>query len=299
MRIAHLSDLHIRSPRAMKAAEFVTGCHPNRRFIGAANFLLRRNAIHSVDVLRAAVEAVSIARADHCVITGDVSNLAIDAEFTFVRSIIDGIGGPDRLSIVPGNHDWYTPEAVRAGLFEKHFGDLIMGRADVPVVYPAHKDFPECRLILAATATTPPPFFSWGVMDDRQMQAIRRLSDEAVGQGRFVVLAQHHHLHDRGLSLNELTGPFKDASRELAMLADSGIGLVIHGHDHKHRDWEFPSHHLSGRTRVVCCGSSTYFDPQGGRLGRMTVFEISENSLRVEKWKYQPEEGRFDLSLEG
>lgn len=297
MRIAHLSDLHIYSPDSMKAPVFFTHCLPNRRFLGAANFLLGRASSHSVDVLRSAVAAVSQAGVDHCVITGDLSNLAIDAEFSYVRSILAPLGGPDRLSVVPGNHDWYTPESIRAHRFEKHYGDLVCGSPDIPVNYPAFKDFPGCRIILARTPAMTPPGFSWGRIDDAQMAEIIRLSESAAGEGRFVVLAQHHHLHDRK-TVNEWTGPFKDREKELAMLAQSRIGLVIHGHDHMHRDWEIPSAHPSGHTRIVCCGSSTWMNPKHGKFGRMTVFEITAGVLRVEKWKYRPEEGRFVPSLE-
>ncbi len=293
MRIAQLSDLHIYSPDSLKASAFFTGCLPNRRFLGAANFIMGRKSVHSVEVLRAAVAAVSQARADHCVITGDLSNLAIDAEFAFVRSIIAPLGGPERLSVIPGNHDCYTPESIRAARFEKHYGDLVFvdGRSG----FPAYKDFDGCRLILARTPAMTPPGFSWGRLGDEQMAEIVRLAREADGQGRYVVLAQHHHLHDRG-DVHEWTGPFKDRDRELAMLADAPVGVVLHGHDHVHRDWEIPSTHRSGRTRIICCGSSTYNNPGRDRFGRMTVLDIRDGVLAVEKWKYQPEEARFVLS---
>ena len=230
-----------------------------------------------------------------------------------MRSILAPLGGPDRLSVVPGNHDYYTPEAVRAGRFEKHYGDLVFGAAagappdsgnpSVPAGpsdptgqsgrdYPAFKDFDGCRLILARTPAATPPGFSWGRLGAAQLSEINRLSVEAAGQGRYVVLAQHHHLHDRG-DVHELTGPFKDRDAELAMLAGSPIGVVIHGHDHAHRDWEIESAHASGRTRIICCGSSSYNDPAHDRLGRMTVLDIRDGVMQVEKWKYQPEKGRF------
>ncbi len=309
MRIAHLSDLHIYAPDSMRVSEFFTHGLPNRRWLGGANFVLGRAGVHSVEVLRAAVAAVGDARADHCVVTGDLSNLAIDAEFAFVRSILSPLGGPDRLSVVPGNHDYYTPEAVRAARFEKHYGDLVFGagtdNSGTPAVapgagafawpYPAFKDFDGCRLILARTPAATPPGFSWGRLGEQQMAEINRLSVEAAGQGRYVVLAQHHHLHDRG-DVHELTGPFKDCAAELAMLMRSPVGVIIHGHDHAHRDWVVPSGHPSGRTRVICCGSSSYLDRRRGRMGRMTVLDITDGVLRVEKWMYQPEAERFVLS---
>lgn len=300
MRIAHLSDLHINSPEAIKFSHFFTHGLPNRRVFGGLNFLLRRRSIHSVKVLDAAVDAVLASGADHCVITGDLSNLAIDAEFAYVRAALDRIGGPERLSMVPGNHDYYTPEAVAAHRFEKYFGDLVWSkRATGNAIdqrwgaYPAYKDLPGVRLILARTAMMPPPGFAWGALGEAQLEAIARLAGEAVDRGLFVVLAQHHHLHIRPHRMDEITGHFNDRLAELEMLGRSGIGLVVHGHDHVHRDWSIDSQARSGRTQIICCGSSTYLDAAHDRLGRMTVFDINNGNLAVEKWKYQPDQGQF------
>ena len=292
MRIAHLSDLHIDSPDFLRISELFWGILPNRRILGAANFVFGRSSVHSLEVLRAAVNAVDDARADHCVVTGDLSNLAIDAEFRFVRSVLDGIGGPERLSLVPGNHDCYTPESVRSRRFERHFGDLIDPLAGADVTFPAHKDIQGCRLILARTPTRTPPGFSYGRLGTQQMERILTLATEAAGQGMFVILAQHHHLNPRK-GLNELTGPFKDRDTELAMIAESPISVVIHGHDHRHHDWEVCSKAPCGKTRIICCGSSTYMDSRRDRFGRMTVLEITNGEIQVEKWMYQPNRGRF------
>jgi 3',5'-cyclic AMP phosphodiesterase CpdA len=293
MKIAHLTDLHIDSPKALRPGMLFTGWHPNRRVFGAANFLLARKSIHQVPVLKAAVDAVRLAGADHCVITGDVSNLAIEDEFVFVRGILDPIGGPDRLSIVPGNHDWYTPESVSAGLFEKHFGDLIWAPDVAPGTWPTFKDFDGVRLILARTAWTPPPGMAWGKMGTEQIEAVFRLAEDAADRGLFVVLAQHHHLHRRHSATQRFTGRFIDAAEELEMIARSRIGLVIHGHDHNHHDQVVPSKHASGGTRIVCGGSATYLDEHHGRFGRMAVYDIRGGRLQVEKWQYRLDLERF------
>jgi len=299
MKIAHLTDLHIDSPEAITPGLLFTGPMPNRRLPGAANFLLNRRSVHQVPVLQAAVRAVGETGADFCVITGDVSNLAIDAEFKFVRGILDGIGGPDKLSLVPGNHDWYTPAAVKAGLFEKYFGDLIWRPGEVHGQWPVYRDFDGVRLILARTAWTPPPGMAWGKMGPDQLDRIFRLSEEAADAGKFVILAQHHHMHRRAKLLHRTTGWYIDQKRELEMISRSRIGLVIHGHDHDHFDHVVPSRHASGGTRIICGGSATYMDQHHGRFGRMGVYEVRDGVLVVEKWMYSPDRERFVQSLEG
>lgn len=298
MRIAHLSDLHIDSPDALKPGMFFDGILPNRRVLGAANYLLRRRSVHQVDVLRAAIRQFCEIGVDHCVVTGDVSNLAIPREFSFVRSLLDEIGGPDRLSIVPGNHDWYTPDAVRDHRFESFFGDLIWGARDTGGKYPAHKDLDGVRLILARTAWTPPAGMAWGKMGDEQIQAIKKLAMDGTEAGLYVVLAQHHHLFRRRRFLDRFTGRFIDAETEKAMIAGAPIGLVIHGHDHGHHDYTIPSGHESGVARVICGGSATYLDEDRGRFGRIAIYDVRDNELLVEKWKYRPDQGRFVQSLE-
>ena len=45
---------------------------------------------------------------DHIAVTGDLVNLALEAEFAPARAWLESVGPPDRVTVIPGNHDAYV-----------------------------------------------------------------------------------------------------------------------------------------------------------------------------------------------
>src|SRR5687767_11673468 len=64
--------------------------------------------------------------AEHLIVSGDLTAYALDMEFRGVREVLGELADdPRTCTIVPGNHDTYTPGAVRTKRFEKYFGHLL------------------------------------------------------------------------------------------------------------------------------------------------------------------------------
>ena len=57
------------------------------------------------------VEAIKADKPDHLAVTGDLVNLALDAELELARLWLETLGRPEDVSVVPGNHDAYVPGA--------------------------------------------------------------------------------------------------------------------------------------------------------------------------------------------
>ena len=57
------------------------------------------------DVLDALVSDMQAQQPDHVAVTGDLVNLALDAEFNPARQWLEGVGDPADVTVVPGNHD--------------------------------------------------------------------------------------------------------------------------------------------------------------------------------------------------
>src|SRR5258708_24641153 len=127
MRIAHISDLHVLA---------LAGAVPfrlfNKRATGYANLRFRRNHQHKSEIVRAIASHLSTSKIDHVVITGDVSNLALEAEFHAVRSVLDDVLRlpPSAVTIVPGNHDVYTRGAQKKRRFSQYFAPYLT--SDLP-----------------------------------------------------------------------------------------------------------------------------------------------------------------------
>ena len=105
MRIAHFSDLHVLSLDGVSPHRFL-----NKRITGYANLRLKRGHVHHPRLVRAIAREVKRCRVDHVVITGDLTNLALEQEFEAVHRLLHEELGlpPGDVSIIPGNHDLYT-----------------------------------------------------------------------------------------------------------------------------------------------------------------------------------------------
>src|SRR5205085_2058090 len=142
--IAHLSDPHL-SPLPFPPPWALL----NKRFFGALSWYARKKPIHQTPVLAALIDDLRRAAPDHIVITGDLTNIALPAEFAQARRWLETLGPSDRVSVIPGNHDAYVPTAWRnsLGLWAEFMSGVHDdGGADGPERPPSSAiDFPFVR----------------------------------------------------------------------------------------------------------------------------------------------------------
>jgi 3',5'-cyclic AMP phosphodiesterase CpdA len=90
---------------------------------------LHRARVHRRKYLQAVLAAAS-KDADHVVVTGDITNLALESEFDDARSLLDDVARRVEVTVVPGNHDIYLPAIFHERHFAHHFAQFL--RSDVP-----------------------------------------------------------------------------------------------------------------------------------------------------------------------
>jgi 3',5'-cyclic AMP phosphodiesterase CpdA len=174
--------------------------------------------------------------ADHIAVTGDLVNLALTAEFAAAHQWLARLGPPERVTVVPGNHDAYVRAAAAHPL--RYWGDYMRGDADGPLTTPgAATHFPFVRrrgplaLVGLSTAVPTGPLMATGRLGADQLM---RLADtlEALGrEGVFrVVLIHHPPLSRPSQHLKRLI----DAGALRRIIAQHGAELVLHGHAHLH-----------------------------------------------------------------
>ena len=101
--LAHLSDPHLPplpKPRLIELA--------GKRALGYVNWTRNRHKYQRREVLDALVADMKAQGPDHIAVTGDLVNLALEAEFAPALAWLDGVGPPDRVTTIPGNHDAYV-----------------------------------------------------------------------------------------------------------------------------------------------------------------------------------------------
>src|ERR1700733_15956621 len=127
MRIAHFSDLHLLSLAGVGPHRFL-----NKRLTGWANLRLKRGSIHRSAYVRAIAREIARLEIEHVVVTGDLTNLALESEYELARELLERDLGmdPARVTLAPGNHDLYTRGSLSSRRFERYFAAYL--RSDLP-----------------------------------------------------------------------------------------------------------------------------------------------------------------------
>ena len=290
MRLAQISDLHILSLRGVAPARFL-----NRRILGGANLLLRRSREYLPQILEFLIEDLLREQVDHVAVTGDLSNLALEPEFERVFHLLKLLGGYERVSVVPGNHDYYTVRAAETRRFEKYFYPFMFRRefSDMDVdLYPYTKRLDGGLLLIGLnSATRTLPGFAYGTLGDRQLARLERILESPERAGQVTCIILHHAMHKKDL-YSETNARLLNRERLLELVEKYSVELVLYGHDHVGRTWRKDSGSRS--TLMVCCGSSTRLVSDPNEVARYRIINIENGRLRrLETKVYDPSTRRF------
>ena len=147
--LAHLSDPHLPPLPAARLLDLA-----GKRAFGYLNWTRNRHKYHRREVLDALVSDMQAQMPDHIAITGDLVNLALEAEFAPSRAWLESVGAPDRVTVIPGNHDAYV--RATAHRFAEAWGSYLDGdaapRRRVSVAAPARAAGADQRVIGGADA---------------------------------------------------------------------------------------------------------------------------------------------------
>jgi 3',5'-cyclic AMP phosphodiesterase CpdA len=221
--LAHLSDPHLPPPPGLRLSDLA-----GKRALGYLNWTRNRRKVHRRDVLDALVSDMQAQRPDHIAITGDLVNLALEAEFAPSLQWLESVGTPDHVTVIPGNHDAYVRATQRR--FAEVWRDYLAGDdATDGVGFPSLRRRGLLALIGVSSAVPTPPLMATGRLGRAQLQALERMLAQLAGERVFRVLLIHHPLRSHS-RFKRLT----DASELLAIVRRHGVELILHGHDHVH-----------------------------------------------------------------
>ncbi len=329
-RVAHISDLHILDLEGTRWHQFL-----NKRMTGAMNLAgMRRNA-HPLAVCEHLALRLAQEDIDHVIITGDVTNLALDSEFRRAREIVERIGPPAYVTMIPGNHDMYTRGALRHHRFERWFGDYMVDDADEHhtaitkgrLHYPfVRAPSPHVRIYGLSSAIPTPPFLAFGHVGRDQLERLRALVAEESDVVTVRIVLVHHNLHHR-LGAAEYLASLYDRQAFSDVMREIGATTVLHGHTHQPHQG-----HLAGKSNgqlplrkkvrlaevdalieerlavaealamgpdipVFGCGSSTWAK-KGQDRARFNVLEISQRLERVVSYRFHSAGAVFEPEFE-
>ena len=220
--LAHLSDPHLPSLPAVHLHELL-----NKRVFGYLNWTRNRHKYQRREVLDALVSDLHAERPDHIAVTGDFVNLALNTEFELAKSWLESVGPPDRVSIVPGNHDAYVRATQHR--IAQCWSSYFTGDDASDARFPFLRRRGPLALIGVSSAVPTPPLMATGWLGRQQLDALEKQLDLIATEPLFRILLIHHPLRSDARA-KRLT----DSADVLALLKRRGVDLVLHGHDHVH-----------------------------------------------------------------
>ncbi len=222
--LAHLSDLHLlehdhhqrRGVARHRLAFLSTGAPLDAE-------ARRRRAQH--ELARAAR-----AGADHFVLTGDLTEDGVDAQFEVLAQVLDDSGiEPERITLVPGNHDAYADDGAwqRALLgplapYQATSNPDVCTVLDEAVIKPISTVLPGQSFLRSA-----------GRLRAHDVRAVEQLASDPVSRDRTLVVAQHHPPHHRGLGVVDWIDGLVGSESLHELLLQRGAVHVLHGHVHR------------------------------------------------------------------
>ncbi len=219
--LGHLSDLHLASrPRLTELA--------GKRGLGFINWHRGRKYIHRSEVVDALTRDLKVCAPDHIAVTGDLVNFSAAAEYLRARAWLNALGPPSDVTVIPGNHDIYVPEAVQWPA--KYWGEYMRGDDGADSgTFPFLRRRGAVALIALSSALPTAPFLATGSLGEQQLIRLAAALEETQSLFR-VVLIHHPPKSPPSRYLRRLT----DGAEFCRVLAAKGAELVLHGHDHCH-----------------------------------------------------------------
>jgi 3',5'-cyclic AMP phosphodiesterase CpdA len=281
LRFLHTSDIHLLDLSGVSPWRYL-----NKRFTGRVNLALKRGRSHDARMFQRMLELVPKLRIDRVVVTGDLTNLALEPEFELVQRTLRA--APVPTTVIPGNHDTYTRGSVRAGRFESYLSEFMEGERIGRAAYPFLQRHGNLAIIGVSTAIASLPLYAVGQVGADQLVRLGKLLDTAKAEGLRRVVLIHHPVVD---GVSGARHDLLDRSAFARVIAEHGAELVLHGHEHVTIDSalrgpggeDVPIHGISSGTSVSA---------KPGREACFSVYDATADTIRRELYTWNGSEFR-------
>ncbi len=308
IRFAHLSDWH--------ATSLVGGGREllrPKRLSGWASWWFSRRHRHSSEILAAAIDDVRSQSVDRILVSGDLTHVSLESEFREAARQLEALGTPERVFLIPGNHDCYvevpperswdhwTPYLHGAPHSEL---EPALARCLAPAGprsrAPRFDQYPTLRLhdrlaVVGLCSAIPTPIFrAGGRIGAAQLHRLERLLAELRAQ-RFARVVMIHHPVVAADEARRRSLRDGEALREV--LAREGAELVLHGHKHRRRVNSIAG--LDGEIPVIGVRSSSEVGSRPDKRAQYHLYTMRSDDARsgflieAEIRGYDPVSGEF------
>ncbi|MGI9436554.1 MAG: metallophosphoesterase family protein, partial [Geminicoccaceae bacterium] len=227
LKLAHLSDPHLPLPANVDWRDLM-----NKRVTGYVSWRRHRRAVHDPKVLVALNADLQALDPDHTVVTGDLTNLALPAEFDRAMTWLADLGSPEKVSVIPGNHDAYIdmPWSQAFGRLAPYMAQDECHAATEAALFPFVRKIDKIAIVGVSSAVPTRWFSAAGKIGHVQLAKLKRMLHDLGADGFFrVVLVHHPPINGSARVPKQL----RDGAGFRKVIADAGAELVLHGHNHR------------------------------------------------------------------
>ena len=241
-----------------------------KRALGWLSWQMRRRRKYRPEIAAQVIEDLVASAPDHIAVTGDLTHMGLAAEVAEAAGWLARLGPPERVTLVPGNHDAYgaTREHELMDAWRPYLN------SDAPAAGGA---FPSVRvrgplaLVGLSSAVPAAVHLATGRAGDAQLAPLADLLSDFGARGLCRVVLVHHPPTRTDVSWRRR---LEDGPALCAILARAGAELVLHGHTHRATRDAIASAHGP----IPLLGVPATSSALAARPGSYQVFTIGERS---------------------
>jgi 3',5'-cyclic-AMP phosphodiesterase len=268
-RIAHVSDVHMLETRSGGSRSY--GLDVRWLSLGR-----RLDARARAERLRRALDLARTGGADHVVVTGDLTESGRLEQFEHLAEVLLETGiDPQRMTLVPGNHDAYDAERTWAKAVAGPLRPFAEASAGAGHVGHAGRVVEVGGAVLLPVDATfhQPVTRSAGLFTPEAALAIERRAADARLRRKPMFVVLHHPPFERRLRAWQWIDGLVGHERLLDILRRfRGLG-VLHGHMHSSTDRGIDG----GPARVFGAPAVV----EDGEAARVRFYDVADDVLRV------------------
>lgn len=221
LKIIHITDLHFfQFPKNILKLF-------NKRILGCLNWELNRKKRFDFSSAERFLNKLEQYKNAVVLVSGDLTVTALEEEFLLAKEFIDDIrnkGFP--VYVIPGNHDYYTFEAIREKRYETLFSEYLLSEK-YPTVIPLYDGTP----LILLHVVKPNFLSSRGVIDKGQLHRLREIIQSL--DKPAVVCAHYPVLHHTKEYHSSYSRQLKNAHLLREVLIQTRVPILyIAGHVH-------------------------------------------------------------------
>ena len=229
---AQLTDPHLTSLEGVGVSDLL-----NKRLLGYLSWRHTRKQKYRREVLDKLVQDIHTHGPDHIVITGDLTQVGLPAEFQEARHWLDSLGLPEHVTVIPGNHEAY---ALRSwdrllSVWEPYLqSDSDWSTSSLSsnpsTLFPTIRIRGEVAFIGLSSAYPSLPFLAVGKVDEEQLHRFSCVMENLSTRNLFRVILIHHPPVPGSIKWRKR---LTNAEAFQSVMNRYGAELVLHGHSHR------------------------------------------------------------------